>query len=656
MFCSRMSAWLVGVSLLLRGVLTMQDGCAQGELSSQCEDAESVLLQRPRNYDVAQDEEREMLDIIRSSFAGVDGGGSYLEENRHVDESWRKCGMVDWSVGRELAKASAAAMKNRKDLGLDDFCTEGTENEWDDTCHALRGVVLAMKRLAHRFPQGPKFHNAFVVDYGKYNSWRDGSVGEVNWTARPPAAAVLDASGILGYATCSIIRTVMTQSPRQYGAGVCSYMAPLAVIMEKAPAKALEMAVRLLWTGKLTPQLPAPCDYVYDRQPGLVPFKDNGSWTPAAAADVYSSETVGCTGNAVDCSKAGGAPPQPVGLAYMWEAAAVSIGEVAHGASCQGRRINGLTYPGLSSDQLARNTNDQSGTPASMLYFCNELIDPRGKSCKLHFNNQACGGMPIPLCREFMSAFMPVQYMDKIREFWGPIPDEVTYKMLNAAPGHLSGDDLEQALQSLEPGYLTGWDEVWKDMSLESRQAAEKILTKMGRSVGGWPLLAGLASFVIAPLSKIDIAANMPSATPENLQAACRARVALLHVDSTPLNGLDMAKIIGAPYTGEKPFYGLTSGVDAETKKQMQTVLGGLPSLSNMLEPHGSCNHAVYLSRCDEANDQYYMWSWGSLYNVTKAMLLGTPAEGHAAANTGMICAVITADKLTWADADLEAL
>lgn len=562
--------------------------------------------------------------------------------------------MVDWSVGLGHAETSAAAMEKMKDLSLGDFCTQGKEDEWDDTCHALRGVVLAMKRLAERFPEGPKFHNAFVVGWGKYNSWRNGSVGEVNWKSRPPAAAVLDANGILGYATCNIIRTVMTQSPQQQGAGVCSHVASLALIMEKAPAKALEMAVRLLWTGKLTPQLPAPCAYVYDRQPGIVPFKDNSSWVPVAAADEYDNATSGCTGNDEDCARAGESPPQPVGLTYMWEAAAISIGEVAHGAGCQGRRINGLTYPGLSSSQLALNAKDQSGTPASMLYFCNELIDPKGKSCKLHFNLQACGGMPIPLCMESMKTFLPIQYIEKIVEWWKPIPDKEVFKMLHVTPDQMSGDNLEKGLQSIEAGHLAGWEEVWKDLPMESKQSAEKILAKMGRSVVGSPLLAGLASFVIPPLSKVDSAANMPSATQETLQVACHARVALLHVDSAPLNGLQMAKMIGLPLTGDKPFYGATSGMPAETKKEMESILSQLPSLSNMILPHGKCNHAVYLSRCDEANNQYYLWSWGSLYNVTQQMLLGNPVEGHVAANTGMLCSVITADKLTWADSDLE--
>merc|ERR1712232_99376 len=113
---------------------------------------------------------------------------------------------------------------------------------------------------------------------------------------------------------------------------------------------------------------------------------------------------------------------------------------VAHGAGCQGRQINSLTYPGLSSSQLARNAKDQPGTPASMLYFCNELIDPRGKSCKLHFNLQACGGIPIPLCMESMNTFLPVQYIEKITEWWKPIPDEEVYNMLHVTPGQMSSD------------------------------------------------------------------------------------------------------------------------------------------------------------------------------------------------------------------------
>merc|ERR1711988_1129329 len=91
----------------------------------------------------------------------------------------------------------------------------------DPTCHAVRAVAYSMHALREITSGGPKFANYSVSDWGKFPSWLDGSVTEVNHSAVPPSAKLVDPQGVSSYFVCDMVRTLLTQSPNQRLRGTC---------------------------------------------------------------------------------------------------------------------------------------------------------------------------------------------------------------------------------------------------------------------------------------------------------------------------------------------------------------------------------------------------------------------------------------------------
>lgn len=601
-------------------------------------------------------DEWEVEGVIKEAFSKVRGPGGYLETNQKVDETWKMCGFVDWSGDPMKALDSQSANAGKRELGISSFCKEGEADSWDDTCRAIAGVVEATRRLVQRFPEGPRFANAFVVNWGHFPSWTRASVGPVDWAARPPAAEVRNGSGIVGYAVCNIVRTVLTQSPNQQSAGICSHVASLGALSQRAPAKAMEMAVRLLWTGKHTPEAAAPCGYIFGRQPGLVPWKGvDHSWVPPTAAEHLVNVSLPCTGSAADCEEQRGSPIQPAGLTYMWSASAIAEGEAAHGGVCDGRRVNALSFPGQEKEAVQQNGGDQGGTLASMLWSCNQFIDPRGGTCRVHYNGQACGGLPPSLCEKRMTTYLPLYFMDAFKAWADPLEEEQAYKLLNLTEAAIKAGNLA-GLRSAGFSDWPLWAQAWHGAPPGLRARGEAALESFGSA------MLGLAAFLVPGVNGKDLASDVPTATAALLSEACSAHVALLLVDNVPLQGIKLLQDVGVNYTGQIPFYGLGAneplGNTTEEKVAIASLRAGMNGQYHtaMVQPHGACNHAVYLSSCDEAANEYKIWSWGYLTSVTKEMLLGLPVKSHAGpATTGLLCGVISADQITWADSGVVA-
>ncbi|CAK0795401.1 unnamed protein product [Prorocentrum cordatum] len=135
----------------------------------------------------------------------------------------------------------------------------------------------------------------------------------------PPSANIIKGNGLVMCGVCEAVRSVLLESPNQVSIGTCGWISSLGMLSVRAPTKALKTALRLTWTGRATPQLIFPCDYVLsDLFPGLVPYQDDGVWRPKQAVDFNLNYSSTCGGNPADCLAAYGNPLNPFGLAGMW--------------------------------------------------------------------------------------------------------------------------------------------------------------------------------------------------------------------------------------------------------------------------------------------------------------------------------------------------
>lgn len=586
---------------------------SQGQLASAAPEASAAVT-------AVDEEEKEILRIIRNAFVNVSGPGFYLGSNRKTDNTWEVCGTFDWSslssfwrdqrsifsFGDDAHPHEDAAIK---DLGAEycrDIALLGLLKDYP-TCAAAYAVLQATAVLQERFPDRPKFANAFVVNWGELPSWLKGTVGQVNWTAEPPRAKLLDNSGIVGYALCNIARVLLTQSPNQWHSGTCSHLAVLDALSHKAPTKMLEMAIRLLWTGRTSPGEEFPCPYIYERQPGLVPWQDKqGNWHPSEAKNLVTGKMAACTGAAADCDRGG--PAQPAGLPYMWSLASVSEVETSNYGSCQGKEIAPLVFPGMSPILADQVGEEQAGTDATALWACQHFIDPKGGTCRLRFNVESCEpGLSVEECEKLATTHIPASIDNVLQDFTDAEPDN--FPILSA---------LSDALPAGSIG------------------ATEAKL----RRIGAGDLDAG---FRLYSNYYTEERSDVPSATSELLSDACKAAVAILSVDATPLDVVKWPQ----GYRGQVPYY----GIDSSTASGQGA--GWLRHAKNMAKRHGNCDHMVVLDHCDEEKNEYVIWSWGDYFKLTREVLLGSPLYGKLHGfNSGMICAVIQASNITWVEGD----
>jgi len=603
--------------------------------------------------------ESEILDIINEEFGSVKGHGTSWSSSVMEDETWQNCGAVDWSSPD--VTNSKLYQDGEAQLGIISKCKR--IEPMDSLCASIAAFANSMRRLSKQFPEGPKFYNAFVTNWGEYNSWTKNAVGEVNYTARPPSAKVSDPNGVIEYAICDIVREVLTQSPKQYAAGVCSHTATLDALATQAPAKLFEMAVRLLWTGRHSTHEEHPCSYVYERQPGLVPWQNgDGTWVPKEATEAMRTAAE-CTGNAVDCAQAAGQPAQPIGLAFMWEAAATSEIDTSHGGSCKGREVNELNYPGVSKDEAAVISDEQSGNAASMLWACRHFTDPKGDSCRFRFNKAACNDLPFEACASFSTTTLPKLYKDKVLAF---ATNDTILPVLKVVAEAFDSQSTASSINAMIPENASiAWKELWGKDS-HGRRTSEKILNRMGNGT-----MWGAIFLLLADTNAVAFFDGAPSATEELLSEACEAKVATLLIASNPLQFLEYLDRQDVTFHLQKPFFGsnLTAedlGIDID--RFNETTDPDLVTAQNIVKtmtadsymPYGLCNHAVYLNKCDAERNEYTLWSWGKHYTVPREVLLGQPvdvpgAETSGVFNSGMICGAILADRVSWAEVDRSA-
>lgn len=356
-------------------------------------------------------------EVIEKAFANVTGLGKELARPVFKDPSWIICASESWDDIESNGSGTHEMNKLLNILACD------AENADDPTCHALVATYKASVALTDTFPEGPKFANYLVTNWGDYPSWEEGAVEDVVQESMPPSAKVIKGNGLVMYGVCEAVRSVLLESPNQVGTGTCGWISSLGMLSVRAPAKALKMALRLTWTGRATPQLSFPCDYVLgDQYPGLVPYQDvvehpcetgdpacsniTGDrslvWRPEQAAGFNLNFSSTCSGNPGDCLMAQGRPVNPFGLAGMWIQSLISgYLQDAEGKDCSNSSLPGIFYPGQSPEEHEFVEGPQGQMDPQTIWMCNAVIDPVGKGCTQLFNPQAaCASYDDDTCRD----------------------------------------------------------------------------------------------------------------------------------------------------------------------------------------------------------------------------------------------------------------
>jgi len=237
---------------------------------------------------------RHMERIIDKHFRGL-SGGSFLRSNLQRFASFDVCPKI--IKGGKLVNDTIYGM-----LGYKKYCGANVENQ-DATCKAIRAVEASFEELARKFPEGPAYAKSFMVNWGsedpqKIESCTPDSYSNVNLTAAPPSATLIDGNGCNAYAMCDLLITVLSQSNDQARTGTCGPSSTLAALALRDPVRAMKYGVSLIWTGKHKLEGSSEvCPAIYEQQPGLIPI-------PKSAAD--------CEGaiNENDCLNSIGMPMQ----------------------------------------------------------------------------------------------------------------------------------------------------------------------------------------------------------------------------------------------------------------------------------------------------------------------------------------------------------
>jgi len=553
------------------------------------------------------------LAYVDEAFAGLDGkdGGTIPGEPKQ-DATWAECGKLNWTdvskkAGEGLHVPSVNDMLG--ELRLDSCFNENSTWNEDPTCVSVRAALKATFEMQSKFPEGPRFANYSVVAWGEYPSWVVGAVSGLDYSGEmPPKASLDDPNGVAGYGVCDVLRTVLTQSADQMQTSTCSWVASLAALSHKAPAIAIKIGMRLLWSGRITKDADLACPGIFVQQPGLIPFYDDSTqqWTP----DWFSaSGTPGCSGNAADCAKGMGKPSQNAGLTFMWAQAFVSTWVASNLNSCPrnpGEARAGLAYPGMTSEETKAAQRHQGGSFGSMLWSCGVVMDPEGGSCRPAFNKNLCSFLSDDDC------------VKKIRM----TPEGVSFNEL-IAPLFT-----KYSSEAFERGLTTG-----VERDAYSLPKARDALAGKPRMAQYLDLLLEISNSTQRPA--VDVMSvqdpTLPSFTRALLNETCEAYTNLLLIDSAILQPEDTL----APLRAKRvPFFGNFDGVNAKS---------------------AGCDHAVYLAKCDHEKNEYHIWSWGTTFALSAEMIVGWPTDQPGAPetreigtyNTGCICGAVLADQIS---------
>jgi len=556
--------------------------------------------------------------LINDKFANITGAGGYNEHDIKEDATWQKCTSIDWTeVASEPTmdgKLQLPALQRMLDeLELSERCNCSSEWCQDDTCKAVFAAIDVFTELCNS-EHDPAFANYSVTTWGYYPSWVKGSVEGLDYTMEMPVKVKLThPKGVCGYAICDLLRTILTQSANQMMTGTCSYVASLAALSRKAPAKAIKVATRLFWLGEMTDELGPPCPLIFAQQPGLIPFKTRYGWKPDFYTDGSSG---GCSGSAMDCGHASGMPQQNIGLTFSWSQTLISVWMKENWGYCADDAVRaGITYPGQSREDAAMATRNQGGWYNSMVWECKNLFHlGEGSSCRLVMNPLVCslGLDKAPMCKEKWAKEPAFPVMSEVFQY-----DIIKYRS-EAFEHGIIGYDAQEAY--VKPAIRAKYNASEYSRLLEYLDLLEHLAAQYGTS---WLQINELSG------------PPYPSFTFAELNETCNAHINMLIIDAT---------VLQVAFSNPEVIYQL--------KMQKLPLFGSL----NLPAKSYGCNHAVFLESCDHDANEYTIWTWGTAVTLTREILLGYPTTQRGfptapdsyvpAWNTGALCAAVVADEV----------
>jgi len=402
--------------------------------------------------------------------------------------------------------------------------------------------------------------------------------------------------------------------------GTCSWVASLGALSHKAPAVAIKLGLRLLWTGQITKSTGPACPKIFEQQPGLIPWEDEGHWRPPFFSGNGQSA---CAGNEADCASSQGRPTQNVGLTFMWSQTQMSNWMAHNWNGCGPDARAGLLWPGQSKAEAAVATQNQGGGYSSMMWSCRSVLDPVKDSCRLLINPNTAGDLPLDLFTKKVALEPASEVMDML----------------------------------IAPAVDKYWAEAFQKDIVDAVEVEQYVLRKMRAefsSGNSYPAILGymdLLENVASNSNKtaLDVHTNyqapfFPSFTEELLEKTCKAFTNLIIIDATVLSAaLSLPEKMVSLKKQKLPFFG--------NHKSQAT--------GTVFDKSDGCNHAVYLEHCDFEENNFVMWTWGTRVNLTKEVILGWPTSQPEAGptsgswtwNTGSVCGAIVADQITVADA-----
>ncbi|CAE8615957.1 unnamed protein product [Polarella glacialis] len=391
-------------------VVLSASAVAHGDLGEECTGDPNSLLQQklsaPKalspqslNADSVHDE---MLRTIETEFQGLSGGSVKEQVIRAAAKnafgvSWQACASVDYSSSKGLH--SDAVHEMIQQIGLEDLRDEG-----DATYSAFIAGYNTMMSL-RKLDANPRFQNYTLVNWLQpqtgFASWGSAGnqVGEVDYSVRPPAAEVLSKHAGDGFALCEFTQTILKQSNHQL-LNNCGPTAVLAALVIRSPALAFKKSLQLYYTGALPEMDTTPCPYVYEQQPGLIPF--NAS-TPGYNA--FPAGTNMCPGVMLQTEGSGGGGQcQPVGIQRMWTTSMLDTyeqkmrREAGLDDGCS-RSLYESLHPEEPTDKAQLTRNSMLVGAAAVVYTCSvafgapcTFISPAVSECmqQLNLDEAAC--------------------------------------------------------------------------------------------------------------------------------------------------------------------------------------------------------------------------------------------------------------------------
>lgn len=366
----------------------------------------------------------------------------------------------------------------------------------------------------------------------------------MDYSVRPLVAAVPYKHAGDGFTLCEFTQTILKQNNNQL-LNDCGSAGVLSALVTKSPVEAFKQALQLYYTGSLPGMDITPCPYVFEQQPGLIPFAQG-----QPGYDAFPAGTNFCPGVAVQEEGAASNECQNVDIHQMWITATLDVYEQK--MRLQAGLDNGCKRKLYQSLHPLEDTTEAQLTRASMVVG-NAAV---ASICEMVFTGACTFLSPaIQRCAQELS-----------------ISQEACSALLTAED--VAPSDMAVLVEKLPQ---VGLDELAKFIS------ETPTLNRWATRLPGTSWVEK-ASHVVT----VSTIASTPSAdaqaTAAIMEKACTSTASILYVHT---NMLKIAQW-------------LNQGT------AMQDAL--LHAQQHGITPGGDCNHFITLTNCDDAAYHIWSW------------------------------------------------